>query len=255
MTKFEAFLQLHQQASPLLIGNVWDVQSAKVFAQNGFKAIGTSSAAAANSFGYEDGEQVPFALIEQLAKRVVEVVDIPFSVDMEGGFGRTPTAIAENIERLHDVGVVGINIEDSLPGKPRTLQAADVFAKTLEGIAGHLAKKNARVFINVRTDGFLLGLPNALAESTHRIKAYQDTGVHGIFVPCIVKPEDIKVVVASTALPVNVMCMSQLPSFPELQQLGVKRISMGNTLHQFMLKALAQNLETIVKNKSFQSLF
>lgn len=255
MTKFETFRLLHQQPTPLLIGNIWDVQSAKTFAQNGFQAIGTSSSATANSYGYEDGEQVPFNLIVQLAKRVVEVVDIPFSVDMEGGFARTAAAIAENIERLHDVGVVGINLEDSLPGKPRTLQAPEVFAKTLEGIAAHLTKKNARIFINVRTDGFLLRLPNALAETVQRIGAYQGTGVHGIFIPCIEQAADIAAVVATTPLPINVMCMPQLPSFMELQKLGVKRISMGDFLHQRMVKDLSLKLETIVKDQCFRSLF
>lgn len=255
MNPFETFLNLHKQPTPLLIGNIWDVQTAKTFHQNGFKTIGTSSAAVANSFGYEDGEQVPFALIVQLAKRVVEVVDIPFSVDMEGGFGRTVAAISENIERLHDVGVAGINIEDSLPGKSRTLQSVEAFAKTLEGIASTLSKKNAHVFINVRTDGFIQGLPNALSETLQRIKAYESTGVHGIFVPCIVNPDDIAAVVAATKLPINVMCMPQLSSFAELQKLGVKRISMGDFLYQFMLKDLSQNLEMIIKNQSFKSLF
>jgi 2-methylisocitrate lyase-like PEP mutase family enzyme len=255
MKTFETFLKLHQQSTPLLIGNIWDVQSAKLFNSNGFKAIGTSSAAVANSFGYEDGEQVPFALIVQLAKRVVEVVDIPFSVDIEGGFGRTVAAISENIERLYDVGVVGINIEDSLPGKPRTLQSPEVFAKTLNAIANTLSKKNAHVFINVRTDGFLLGLPHALAETAQRINIYENTGVHGVFVPCIEQSEDIRVIVSSTKLPINVMCMPQLPSFDALQKLGVKRISMGNSLHQFMLKGLKHNLEVITKEQSFKNLF
>lgn len=255
MKTFETFLQLHQLPTPLLIGNIWDVQTAKTFQQSGFRAIGTSSAAVANSFGYEDGEQIPFDLIVQLAKRVVEVVSIPLSVDMEGGFGRTIAAISENIERLHDVGVVGVNIEDSLPGKLRSLQATEAFAKTLEGIANTLSKKNAHVFINVRTDGFLQGLPLALSETLQRIKVYESTGVHGIFVPCITNPGEIAAVVIATKLPINVMCMPQLSSFAELQQLGVKRISMGDFLFQYMLKGLSTKLEVINKNQSFKSLF
>lgn len=255
MKSFEHFLSLHYQTAPLLMGNIWDVQSAKVFDSNGFQAIGTSSAAVAHSFGYADGEQIPFDLIVQLAKRVVEVVDIPLSVDMEGGFGRTTAAICQNVQRLHDVGVVGINIEDSQPGTARTLQQAHVFAKTLEGITHTLSAQNARVFINVRTDGFLLGVPQALSETLERIRLYENTGVHGIFVPCIEKPHDIKTVAGDTRLPINVMCMPNLPSFGELYELGARRISMGNSFHQFMLKETERHLRVITQNQSFHSLF
>ncbi|MCZ8023344.1 MAG: isocitrate lyase/phosphoenolpyruvate mutase family protein [Cytophagales bacterium] len=255
MKSFDDFLKLHQQSQPLLIGNIWDAKSAQVLEKVGYKAIGTSSAAVANSFGYEDGEQLPFELLIQLAKRVKQVTSLPLSVDIEGGFSRTAEGICQNIERLHDVGVVGINIEDSLPGNPRALQELDSFRKTLEEIANHLQRNNIKLFINVRTDGFIQGLPNALSETIQRIQEYQDTGVHGVFVPCIINPGDIREVVASTDLPVNVMCMPQLPVFAELQKLGVKRISSGNFVHQYLLKTLEEAMITIQNDQSFKNLF
>jgi 2-methylisocitrate lyase-like PEP mutase family enzyme len=63
MDRYELFKQLHYQSTPLLIGNVWDVISAKAFEQKGFKATATSSAALARTMGYEDGEQIPFELL------------------------------------------------------------------------------------------------------------------------------------------------------------------------------------------------
>lgn len=255
MKSFDEFLKLHHQSQPLLIGNVWDVKSAQVVEKVGYKAIGTSSAAVANSFGYEDGEQLPFELLIQLAKRINQVTELLVSVDIEGGFSRNVEGICQNIERLHDVGVVGINIEDSLPGNPRALQEVDSFRKTLEVIANHLQRKNIKVFINVRTDGFIQGLPNALSETIQRIQEYQTTGVDGIFVPCIVNPDDIKAVVMSTKLPINVMCMPQLPAFGELQKLGVKRISSGNFVHQYVLKTLEEMMIAIQNEQSFKTLF
>jgi 2-methylisocitrate lyase-like PEP mutase family enzyme len=174
---------------------------------------------------------------------------------MEGGFSRTVEGICQNIDRLIDVGVVGINLEDSLPGKARALHLADGFRKTLDGIVHHLQKKNVKLFINVRTDGFLLGLPDALPETIQRIQAYQTTGVNGIFVPCIVNRDDIQAVVASTPLPVNVMCMPQLPAFGELQKLGVKRISSGNFIHQHIIKTLEETMIAVRNEQSFKSLF
>jgi 2-methylisocitrate lyase-like PEP mutase family enzyme len=255
MKSFENFFELHHQSQPLLIGNIWDVKSAQVLEKAGYKAIATSSAAVANSFGYEDGEQLPFELLIQLARRVSQVVNLPMSVDIEGGFSRTIEGICQNIERLHDVGVVGINIEDSLPGNPRALQELDSFRKILEEIANHLQRNNIKLFINVRTDGFIQGLPNALSETIQRIQKYQTTGVQCIFVPCIVNPDDIKAVVMSTKLPINVMCMPQLPTFGELQKLGVKRISSGNFVHQYVLKTLEEMMIVIRNEQSFKNLF
>ena len=49
MNRYETFLQLHQAATPLLLGNCWDVSSAKILEAKGFKAIATSSMAVAQS--------------------------------------------------------------------------------------------------------------------------------------------------------------------------------------------------------------
>src|SRR5687767_14440613 len=136
MNSFETFLQLHQTSTPLLLGNIWDVNSAQIFEANGYKAIGTSSHAVAKSLGYEDGEKLPFETLLQLAKRVVESVRIPFSVDMEGGYSRTIDGIIENIKKLHDAGVVGLNMEDTIAGATRQLQPVTEFQKILSAVSG-----------------------------------------------------------------------------------------------------------------------
>jgi len=245
MQNFETFVQLHQQQTPLLLGNIWNVQSAKMFEAAGYKAIGTSSMAVANAFGYDDGEQIPFTILLQLAKRVVETVKIPFTVDIEGGFSRNTATIIDNIQKLHDAGVVGINIEDTIVGSTRSLLPVTTFEKTLAAISDSLSRNNSRIFINVRTDGFLLGMPTALAETIHRIKRYEATGINGVFVPCITNSNDIKQVVQSTALPINVMSMPALPTFNELTALGVKRISMGAFFYEKVYKNAATLAQTV----------
>ncbi|HLZ88040.1 MAG TPA: isocitrate lyase/phosphoenolpyruvate mutase family protein, partial [Puia sp.] len=101
------------------------------------------------------------------------------------------------------------------------------FSRIIAAIAGHLSRNHRKLFLNIRTDGFLLDLPTALPETLTRIKAYGNAGADGIFVPCISAPQDIEQVVTATTLPVNVMAIPGLPAFETLQQLGVKRISMG----------------------------
>src|SRR4051812_25126515 len=185
MNSFETFAQLHQNPEPFVLGNIWDVTSAKAFEAAGYKAIGVSSHAISNALGYNDGENLPFELLLHVAKKVVETVKIPFTVDIEGGYSRSVEGIITNIEKLHNAGVAGINIEDTVAGASREFLPADKFRETLSAIADNLARKNIKLFINVRTDGFLLGMPNALEETLTRIRKYENTGIHGIFVPCI----------------------------------------------------------------------
>lgn len=255
MSSFTTFLELHQQSTPLLIGNIWDVNSAKLFERNNFKAVATSSAAVAHANGYEDGEQMPFDILLRLAERVAKEVSIPLSVDIEGGYSSTLSGILQNIDKLHDVGVVGINIEDSVPGKSRSLQDVQHFQRTLTAVAEHLSKTNKKLFINVRTDGFLLGLPNALDETLSRIRVYENAGASGIFTPCITKAQDIQRVVNTTKLPINVMAMPSLPSFDELTTLGVKRISMGNALHDLLNATFEKVVQGIQRQKKIEVLF
>jgi 2-methylisocitrate lyase-like PEP mutase family enzyme len=89
-------------------------------------------------------------------------------------------------------------------------------------------------------------MPTALAETLTRIRSYESAGADGIFVPCITNPNDIKQVVQSTTLPVNVMCMPGLPDFNELGSLGVKRISMG----PFFFNKVYANAEKLSKTIS-----
>jgi 2-methylisocitrate lyase-like PEP mutase family enzyme len=108
------FKELHCQAAPVLICNVWDVVSAKLAQKLGYQAIGTSSGAIAELLGYKDGEEMTFNELVYIVQRITKSIDVPLTVDFEAGYGRDPVGIAERIERLVNLGVVGVNLEDSL---------------------------------------------------------------------------------------------------------------------------------------------
>ena len=191
--RFEEFHALHKQKEVLLIANVWDVQSSRIFEASQFKAIATSSSAVAECLGYADGQEMSFEEYLFIIKRILASVSIPLSVDIEFGYGETTDQIAENIGRLHDLGVVGINIEDSVivDGK-RSISPAEEFARKLKSITGLLKSQNREVFIHLRSDPYLLGLTDPLNESLARIKYYDQSGAHGLFFPCVTNIEDIK---------------------------------------------------------------
>jgi 2-methylisocitrate lyase-like PEP mutase family enzyme len=256
MTKYLKFKELHNQTNPLIIGNVWNVQSAKACEKLNFQAIGTSSAAIAHSLGYEDGEQMPFSDLLFIVERISKSVLLPLSVDIEFGYGNTATEIANNIITLEKLGIVGINIEDSFfENGERKLKDSLQFSRLLQEVKNILMQQNNSIFFNVRCDAFLLNVPNALQIATDRIKNYEQSGADGIFLPCITKESDISTIVSQTKLPLNVMCMPELPNFETLEKLGVKRISMGNFLNGYAYTSLEKMTSKILTEQSFNALF
>ncbi|RKR09284.1 2-methylisocitrate lyase-like PEP mutase family enzyme [Flavobacterium sp. 90] len=253
---FQKFKELHDQQEPLLIGNVWNVQSAKKLEELGFKALGTSSYAIAETLGYADGEEMSFDEYLFITKRIAASVSAPLSVDLEAGYGKTVAEIVANIKELNKIGVSGINIEDSVVEQGvRTIVDADSFAQKIKAVADELLKENIEIFINIRSDVFLLGLPDSLNEALKRISIYENIGIHGLFFPCVTKIEDIQALTKATKLPINVMCMPDLPDFDKLQNAGVKRISMGNFLNNKIYQYLGSEVETVLKNQNFSSVF
>ncbi|MBC7000793.1 isocitrate lyase/phosphoenolpyruvate mutase family protein [Cytophaga sp. FL35] len=250
------FKNLHQKENPLLISNVWDVASAKEAEDLDFEAIGTSSGAIATMLGYEDGEEISFRELKYIIERIVKSVDIPVSVDLEAGYGSNSREIVRNILEMSDLGVVGVNIEDSkvANGQRSMIKGID-FSGLLKSITSELKLTGREIFVNVRTDTYLMNIDNALQETLVRAKQYEKAGADGLFVPCIEKQGDIEKVIKGTDLPLNVMCMPNLPSFYILKDLGVSRISMGNFVFNRMKVELRNFLDEIKFNQNFTSLF
>lgn len=252
------FRDTHYQETPVLICNVWDVAGTKAAEALNFQAVGTSSAAIAAMLGYGDGEEISFAELEYIVKRIAANTQMFLSVDIEAGYSRNPLEIAGYVKRLAKLGVVGINIEDGCiaDNKKRRLLNAEAFAQTIAKVKQELVNDGITMFLNVRTDTFLLpDLANRLDETKKRIGLYENVGADGIFIPGIEQSQDIRTVVESTVLPVNVMCMPHLPSFEQLATLGVKRISMGNFLFDQGVDNFTRELEQITSKQSFKSIF
>lgn len=251
-----SFKQLHYGEEPLLLGNVWNVESAKVYEKLGYKALATSSSAVALSLGYEDGEEMTFEEYFYIIKRIRSSVSIPLSVDLESGYGSENDIVVSNIMKLIEAGVSGINIEDTkVIDGTRRLTDRNVLYEKLNDIFIRLGEDRDRVFINIRTDPFLLNIENALEETLARISLFEELKADGIFVPGITSENDIRTVTASTSLPVNVMGMPDLPDFDQLKELGVKRITSGAFMYKHIYREMEKAGQAITDEKNFSKLF
>jgi 2-methylisocitrate lyase-like PEP mutase family enzyme len=246
MDPYEKFYQLHFQQGPFLLGNAWNARSAQVIETAGFQALGTSSGAIAGSMGYEDGEKIPFRELLNIVQRIKAVTSIPLSVDMERGYSDDLNILIDNVQKLIDNGVSGINIEDA--------QGEDIYLRKLECIREHLEKTNQHLFINARTDAFLQKLPDPLNTTIKRAQRYQQAGADGLFVTAVPDIATIKEITASTPLPVNIVSTSKL-TVPDLTNAGVKRISMAVMPYRAAYGHLEKAMQQITSTQSFSALF
>ncbi len=252
---FKKLKTLHHSDTLFVLPNVWDVKSALLFQGLKFPAIATSSMAVANSLGYADGEEMTFNDYLFIIKRILSSIKIPLSVDIEAGYGKTDEKIYANIHCLIDLGVVGINIEDSSIIKSgRVLKNAKTFAKTIENIKNRLTVNGLNLFVNIRCDTYILDIKDKQQETVKRLKRYETTGADGIFLPCICGEDDISEAVSNTKLPLNVMCIPGLPDFDNLNRLGVKRVSMGPFMFNKLYSNITEYTKTITKDKSFAAI-
>jgi 2-methylisocitrate lyase-like PEP mutase family enzyme len=227
--KAARFAELHSTGTPLVLYNAWDAGSAKTIAQAGAAAVATSSWSVAEAQGYHDGEDIPVSLAEQIIERITASVDVPVSVDFEGGYTDDDDELTENISRLLQLGIVGINFEDRVV-KGSGLYDIDRQAERISAIRTAADTQGVTLFINARTDLFL-GQDNEPSEATDdaiaRSKAYAEAGASGFFIPGLQEEKLITRIVGGSPLPVNVMVMDGVPDNQRLAAIGVSRISYG----------------------------
>jgi 2-methylisocitrate lyase-like PEP mutase family enzyme len=223
--KAEEFASLHVKGAPVILYNAWDAGSAKAIIGAGAKAIATSSWSVAAALGYKDGEDLPLSLAEHVIRGIATTVNVPVTVDFEGGYSDDDQKLASNITKLLELGVIGINFEDRVV-KGTGLYGIDRQAKRIAAIRQAAEQRGISFFINARTDVFL-GNGGDVEEALRRAHAYAAAGASGFFIPGVIDPALIQRIVEEVTLPVNVMVMDGVPSNDKLAKLGVSRVSYG----------------------------
>ncbi|NIA68177.1 isocitrate lyase/phosphoenolpyruvate mutase family protein [Pelagibius litoralis] len=229
--KARAFADLHVAGTPLVLYNIWDAGGAKAIAKAGAKALATGSWSVAAAQGYGDGQAIPLDQVLQIVSRIAATVDLPLTVDFEGGYAEAPEKVAANVSRVIEAGAVGINFEDQIVGGSG-LHTAQAQSDRIAAVRQTAEAADMPLFINARTDLFLKEKDRGkhadlIAEAKERARAYAGAGASGFFVPGLVDPDLIGAICAAAGLPVNVMMMEGAPATEALASLGVARISYG----------------------------
>lgn len=236
------FRVLHDNTTPLRLPNAWDAGSARLFESLGATAIGTTSAGMAWSLGYPDGRQLPANEAIGAAARIIRILKVPLSVDVEHGFSDDPGVVAAHIKPLMDMGVAGINIEDGH-------DSPSLLAAKIEAIKTAAAHAGQDIFVNARTDvlfAHLTAESMQVEEVVTRGSLYASAGADGLFVPGLCEPEHIKSIANDVELPLNVLVWKGLVPAFELGQCGVRRLSLGSSVSQGLWSKAASLVEAFL---------
>ncbi|MFD8676711.1 isocitrate lyase/phosphoenolpyruvate mutase family protein [Streptomyces seoulensis] len=238
-TRTEEFRALHRRpgpGDPLVIPNVWDAVSARVFADAGHPVLATSSAAVAAVLGYDDGGAAPADEVFEALARIIRAVDVPVTVDIEDGYGLAPARI---VERLLAVGAVGCNLEDTDHGSGK-LKGAHEHA---DWLGKFVAAAEGRVVLNARVDTFLHGASDA-EEAIGRGRLYAEAGADVIY-PILAPTELLPELSRAVPAPLNALYLPNGPAPAELGRLGAARVTFGGGLHQRAEAALTEIARTL----------
>jgi 2-methylisocitrate lyase-like PEP mutase family enzyme len=225
--------ELVRGAEILVMPGAYDVLSALLFEQMGFKAIQGTSGGIAASLGYPDGEVMSRDLFLDVSGKLAGAVSVPFNADGERGYAEE-NQVNVSVRELVARGVAGMNLEDGAGAKPGGARGLVPLAEQLHKIAAVMETKRAlgsEFFLNARVDAFHVMTEDpkrALDEGIRRGNAYAEAGGDCIFYLNLHARDMIATVVKEVKAPISILAGAQSPSVSELQDLGVARVSYGS---------------------------
>jgi 2-methylisocitrate lyase-like PEP mutase family enzyme len=228
--KANALRAMHRGGHILVLPNAWDVASARVFEEAGFGAIATTSAGIAFALGYPDGQRISREEMLTVVRRVAAGVGVPVTADVEAGYGERPEDAARTAREVAEAGAVGMNLEDATGDPRRPLFDLTLQVEKVKAVRDAMREE---IVLNARTDVYLLELEvpaKRYDAALGRLAAYRDAGADCVFAPGLREPETIKRLVEDLQFPVNILGGPGSPPIPELQNLGVARVSVGSAV-------------------------
>jgi len=249
--KAELFRRQHLSKKLLILPNCWDALSARLLETIGFPSVATASVATALINGYADGEKIPFITLLKLIGEITAAVNVPVTVDLERGYATSLEELSENIKAMIDLGVVGLNIEDSLEGGKGLTDISEQCRK-IETIKTTAIQCGVPIVINARTDIFLQNITDqeVTQEAIARIKAFQNAGADCAYPIFISSYETIEVLVKETNMPLNVLLLKAVSDLKRLEEIGVSRVSVGPGLIKVALTKMKESASGLMNYDS-----
>jgi len=229
--------------------NAWDAGSAKLFASLGFDALATTSSGHAATLGRLDGA-VTLDEVVAHAATMAAATDKPLNVDFENAFADDPADAAANIARIVASGAAGCSIEDFTRRGDDPIYELALAAERVAAAAEAAHAGPVRLVLTARAENYLHGRAD-LADTITRLQAYQAAGADVLYAPGISAASDLRSLVSSVDLPVNVLALPAVPPVAELTEIGVKRVSVGGAFAWAALGAAADAARELLEQGTY----
>jgi 2-methylisocitrate lyase-like PEP mutase family enzyme len=254
--KSEAFRALHRGPRLLLMANAWDAVSARIFEAEGFAAVATTSGGVSWALGYPDGEAAPWDEVVEQTARIARAVAVPVTADIEAGFGATPEAVGRSIADIIRAGIVGVNLEDGMPG-PTPMRTVEDAGARIRAAREAARAAGVPIVINARVDVFIKQIGDEASrfdEAIKRGKAYLAAGADCIYPITLRDPATIERLVRALGAPININVRAGYPGVAELEALGVRRVTTATALTMVALSAIRDCARDIRAHGRFDSI-
>lgn len=250
----EKFKALHEREGIFVAPNPWDAGSARILESFGFKALATTSAGLAFSLSKPDGHaSITREQTLQNAHDIIAAVNLPVSADMENGYGDEPEMCAEMIIMASEIGLAGGSIEDATGRPDDPIYSFELAVERVKA-AVKAAKSLTRPFtLTARAENLIHGRMD-LPDTIKRLQAFAEAGADVLFAPGLKTRDEIEAVVKAVApKPLNVVMGLSGGNFSikMLEDLGVKRISLGSSLIRAAYGGLFRALEEVNSKGTF----
>lgn len=225
-TRIAAFRALHEHGC-FILPNPWDAGSAKRLEKLGFKALASSSSAAAWTLGLTDHQITLDQIIDHL-ERLCAATDLPVNADFESGFADSPQGVAANVTRVLTTGIAGLSIEDQ--AHKGELYPLDLAVARIAAARAAIDASGTGAILVARTEAYLNNIKD-IGFAIERLTAFAEAGADCLFAPGMTDPDEIAASVrAVSPKPVNVLIMNPEMRVADLAALGVRRVSVGGAL-------------------------
>jgi 2-methylisocitrate lyase-like PEP mutase family enzyme len=251
------FRRLHESGC-FVMPNPWDVGSARVLAQMGFKALATTSAGFAFTQGLPDS---PISVtVEDVLVHAAEIVrasGLPVNADFQNAYSREPDGVFRNVTACVHTGVAGLSVEDASGDASASLYDRELALERVKAARAAIDETGIPVVLTARCEAFIVGHPDTAREAIERLVAFADAGADCLFAPGIRVPGQIVQLVKAVApKPVNVVVSSHIPELTvaRLAEIGVRRVSLGAGLAKVAWGAFMRAAREISETGRFDSL-
>ena len=177
----------------MLIAGVYDVLSAKIAQRVGFSAVVLTGYGVSVSYlGEPDFGLLTQSEILDVARRIVQAVDIMVTVDADTGYGG-PLNVQRMVRELIKIGAGGVILEDQRwPKRCGHMRGKEVIGAEEHAMKIRAAKDAAgetTFIVTARTDAIAT---HGLDEAIRRAKLYKEAGADILFVEAPRSKEELR---------------------------------------------------------------